>query len=59
MQVFIKTERFKEMNIGFALDEGLASPTEAMTVFFGEKSATCIYSVVVKCVPWRVWAGSA
>lgn len=41
MQAFTKTERFKELNIGFALDEGLANPTDAMTVYYGEKSAYC------------------
>ena len=43
MATFIKTERFKKMNIGFALDEGLANPTEAMSVYYGERSAQCEY----------------
>ena len=42
MSIFCKTERFKQMNIGFALDEGLANPTDAMTVFYGEKSPYCM-----------------
>lgn len=41
MQAFTKTERFKELNISFALDEGLANPTDAVTVYYGEKSAYC------------------
>ena len=43
MALFIKTERFKQMNVGFALDEGLANPTDAMTVFYGERSPHCKY----------------
>lgn len=39
MALFIKTERFRKMNIAFALDEGLANPTEAMSVYYGERSA--------------------
>ncbi|CAI7988732.1 Aminoacylase-1 [Geodia barretti] len=39
MALFIKTERFKKMNVAFALDEGLANPTEAMSVYYGERSA--------------------
>jgi aminoacylase len=39
MALFIKTERFKRMNVAFALDEGLANPTEAMSVYYGERSA--------------------
>ena len=41
MALFIKTERFKKMNVAFALDEGLANPTEAMSVYYGERSAHC------------------
>ncbi|XP_014782659.1 aminoacylase-1 isoform X1 [Octopus bimaculoides] len=39
MQLFIKREEFKQMNIAFALDEGLANPTEHFTIFYGERSA--------------------
>ena len=44
MAAFVKTERFQKMNVGFALDEGLANPTDAMTVFYGERSPYCEYS---------------
>jgi len=37
MKYFIKTEEFKRMNVGLVLDEGLANPTEAFTVFYGER----------------------
>ena len=61
MQPFLKTETFKTLNVGFALDEGikfssspikiftntsnfytgLANPTEAFTVFYGERTILC------------------
>ena len=43
MALFCKSERFKQMNVGFALDEGLANPTEAVSVYYGERSAHCEY----------------
>ena len=41
MKAFLKTEQFQKMNVGFGLDEGLANPTDAMTVFYGERSSYC------------------
>lgn len=41
MGAFVKTNFFKKLNIGFCLDEGLANPTNAFTVFYGERSAWC------------------
>ncbi|XP_019854695.1 PREDICTED: aminoacylase-1A-like [Amphimedon queenslandica] len=38
MQPFLKMETFKMLNVGFALDEGLANPTEAFTVFYAERT---------------------
>jgi len=35
---FIKTDLWKEMNIGVALDEGLANPLDKFTVFYGERA---------------------
>lgn len=40
--MFCQTKEFEELNIAVALDEGLASPTDAFTVFYGER------------VPWWV-----
>lgn len=37
MQAFLRSEEWKEMNVGFALDEGLANPINEFTVFFGER----------------------
>ena len=41
MGAFVKTEEFKKLNTGFCLDEGLANPIDAFTVFYGERSAWC------------------
>lgn len=38
MGEFIKTQAFKELNIGFALDEGIASPTEDFLIFNCERA---------------------
>lgn len=37
MEYFITTDEFKAMNIGFALDEGIATPDEVYPVFYGER----------------------
>uniref|UniRef100_A0AAR2L2W8 N-acyl-L-amino-acid amidohydrolase n=1 Tax=Pygocentrus nattereri TaxID=42514 RepID=A0AAR2L2W8_PYGNA len=41
MESFINHPEFKKLNVGFALDEGLANPTEAFTVFYGERNPWC------------------
>uniref|UniRef100_A0A8C4HJE2 N-acyl-aliphatic-L-amino acid amidohydrolase n=1 Tax=Dicentrarchus labrax TaxID=13489 RepID=A0A8C4HJE2_DICLA len=38
METFVKHPEFQKLNIGFALDEGLANPGEAFTVFYGERN---------------------
>ncbi|KAK4878818.1 hypothetical protein RN001_011324 [Aquatica leii] len=37
MQKFIKSDEFKKLNIGFALDEGSASINNTLLVYYGEK----------------------
>ncbi|XP_044753472.1 aminoacylase-1-like [Coccinella septempunctata] len=37
MKLFIQTEDFKNLNVGVALDESLASENEEMILFYGEK----------------------
>jgi len=37
MEKFVETKEFSDLNIGVALDEGLASPDETFTVFYGER----------------------
>ena len=41
MAKFIEREEFKNMNVGFCLDEGLANPKNAFTVFYAERTAWC------------------
>lgn len=38
MEKFVITKEFKALNVGFALDEGMASPTEEFIIFNGERS---------------------
>ncbi|KAJ8666830.1 hypothetical protein QAD02_008492 [Eretmocerus hayati] len=44
MKEFCKTKEFSELNVGFALDEGIANPTESFSLFNGERS---IWQIVV------------
>jgi len=37
MKLFLTSEKVKELNPAFVLDEGLASPTDKYTVFYGER----------------------
>lgn len=41
MQKFVDDESFKKLNVGFVLDEGLATEEEAYKVHYGERSAWC------------------
>uniref|UniRef100_A0A5F8H2R5 N-acyl-aliphatic-L-amino acid amidohydrolase n=1 Tax=Monodelphis domestica TaxID=13616 RepID=A0A5F8H2R5_MONDO len=38
MELFVKRPEFQALRAGFALDEGLASPTETFVVFYSERS---------------------
>lgn len=38
MAKFVLRDEFKEMNVACAIDEGLANPTDAFTVFYGERA---------------------
>lgn len=38
MKKFVHTDSFKALNIGFALDEGMANPGEEFIIFNGERS---------------------
>jgi aminoacylase len=44
MREFVHTDHFKELNIGFSLDEGIAAPGEVYPVFYAERSI------------WRTWS---
>jgi aminoacylase len=39
MEKFVDTQDFRELNVGFALDEGLAHPGEEMIVYYGERAS--------------------
>nr|XP_053644923.1 aminoacylase-1-like [Cherax quadricarinatus] len=41
MKNFVKSDVFKKMNVGFALDEGYANPTDNFYVIYGEKTVLC------------------
>nr|XP_018916313.1 PREDICTED: aminoacylase-1-like isoform X1 [Bemisia tabaci] len=38
MGLFIKTQEFKNLNVGCALDEGMASATDEFMLYYGERS---------------------
>lgn len=38
MKEFVDTEEFKSLNVGFSLDEGIASPNEVFSVFYAERA---------------------
>lgn len=38
MALFINSEEFKQLNVGFALDEGIAHPEDLFFIFNGERS---------------------
>ncbi|XP_026744436.1 aminoacylase-1-like [Trichoplusia ni] len=46
MSQFVKTEDFKKLNIGFALDEGIASATDEYLIFNAERN---IWHMTVVC----------
>jgi aminoacylase len=44
MEAFLQSEQFQAIQpIAFAFDEGLANPTEAFTVFYGERAPWWFY----------------
>lgn len=46
MKKFVSTEDFRSLNIGFSLDEGMASPTESFLVYYAERS---VWRIHFKC----------
>ncbi|EZA58129.1 hypothetical protein DMN91_010877 [Ooceraea biroi] len=46
MKDFVPTADFKALNVGFALDEGVACPQENFYMFYGERT---IWHVGIKC----------
>lgn len=46
MVKFVTSDAFKAMNVGFSLDEGIASPTDEFNVYFAER---VIWEIVFTC----------
>lgn len=38
MRAFVKTNEFKNLNIGFSMDEGIAGPTDEFMLYYGERA---------------------
>ena len=45
MEKFVEREEFQMMNVGYCLDEGMANPNNAFTVFYGERTMLCTSSL--------------
>lgn len=48
MEAFTKTKEFKELNVGFALDEGGPTPDDVFALFYGEKARWGVY--ILQCI---------
>lgn len=48
MKKFVPTTEFKSLNVGFSLDEGLASNNEEFSVFYAERSIWRKYNLCPK-----------
>ncbi|ESO12051.1 hypothetical protein HELRODRAFT_62927 [Helobdella robusta] len=46
MKLFVKSDDFKKLNVGFALDEGLPSETDHFKVYYAERT---IWQIEVTC----------
>ena len=42
MGVFLKSKLYESLNVGVVLDEGLANPENAYTVFYGERQVLSV-----------------
>lgn len=43
MRLFVNTEAFRQMNVGFSLDEGISTPDKIFPVFYAERSVWRIH----------------
>ncbi|VVC39297.1 Peptidase M20,ArgE/DapE/ACY1/CPG2/YscS, conserved site,Peptidase M20, dimerisation domain,N-acyl-L- [Cinara cedri] len=46
MKIFVNSPEFAALNVGFALDEGLASADDSFSLYYGERT---LWHLVVKC----------
>lgn len=54
---FVPTQDFKDLNVGFSLDEGIASPEEAFQVFYAERTvwSKCkLYIYIVNLIHYNL-----
>jgi hypothetical protein len=66
MAKFVNTSDFLELNVGFALDEGMADPSDQYPLFYGERSIwrkyffKLVYLFILYLYVWnslsRYWA---
>lgn len=47
---FIETKEFKDLNVGFAFDEGQVSPTEEIGIYYTERLVWCMRFFKVICI---------
>ncbi len=57
MEQFVNTKRFADMNVAVTLDEGLASPDETFTVFYGERAAWCTIELLLNLSQLFIYRG--
>ena len=41
MKCFVQTDNFRKLNVGFCLDEGIASVKDEYAVYYAEKTIWC------------------
>ncbi|XP_053949825.1 aminoacylase-1-like [Anastrepha ludens] len=46
MRVFVKSNEFKKLNVGFSLDEGVASVNETFLVYYAERSIWHVHFII-------------
>ncbi len=45
MARFVQSEEFKKLNVGLALDEGVASANDVLGVFYGDRNPLRVYFI--------------
>ena len=54
MAKFVSTSEFLKLNVGFALDEGQADPSDQFTLFYGERSVCRKYLLKLEFIYFLV-----
>ena len=55
MAKFVNTSDFLELNVGFALDEGMADPSDQFPMFCGQRSAWCKYNFKLEFIYFFIY----